>query len=197
MLAFPCNAFGGQEPGTWEEIQAFAKARNISFPIFPKVDVNGGQESPVFAFLKSSLPGAEGLLKVGSPVSGRGFFFFPDTQLAAGHKIRALMVPSQGEAEPQSCARGKPGHVGVMQHGPQGSSQHMQPRLHCDDGLPTALLGPCIQVTENPNKQPCTLCMSAGSDLSKNHPRAGQHGFPACQSRGGAWSMRPGAGVEP
>ena len=65
VLAFPCNAFGGQEPGSWEEIQAFAKARNISFPVFPKVEVNGDQESPVFAFLKSRLPGASGLLKVG------------------------------------------------------------------------------------------------------------------------------------
>ena len=89
MLAFPCNAFGGQEPGTWEEIQAFAKARNISFPVFPKVEVNGGQESPVFAFLKSSLPGAEGLLKVGSCC----FCDFFDSQLAADHRIWAMMLP--------------------------------------------------------------------------------------------------------
>ena len=90
MLAFPCNAFGGQEPGSWEEIQAFAKARNISFPIFPKVEVNGGQESPVFAFLKSSLPGAEGLLKVGSR-----FFrilFTASLPLSTGSGLRCCRV---------------------------------------------------------------------------------------------------------
>ena len=42
VLAFPCNQFGGQEPGTNEEITEFCKLNyNTNFPIFSKVDVKG------------------------------------------------------------------------------------------------------------------------------------------------------------
>ena len=60
MLAFPCNQFGFQEPGTNEQIAAFANKYSPLFDVFAKTSVNGGQTEPVFAFLKSQLPGSFG-----------------------------------------------------------------------------------------------------------------------------------------
>ncbi|XP_066322268.1 probable phospholipid hydroperoxide glutathione peroxidase [Miscanthus floridulus] len=55
ILAFPCNQFGGQEPGTNEEIVQFACTRfKAEYPIFDKVDVNGDNTAPIYKFLKSS-----------------------------------------------------------------------------------------------------------------------------------------------
>ncbi|KAH7690710.1 Phospholipid-hydroperoxide glutathione peroxidase protein [Dioscorea alata] len=55
ILAFPCNQFGGQEPGTNEEILQFACTRfKAEYPIFDKVDVNGSNAAPIYKFLKSS-----------------------------------------------------------------------------------------------------------------------------------------------
>ena len=54
ILDFPCNQFGEQAPGTIEEIQQFCKLNfNIKFPQFDKIDVNGANESPLFAYLKA------------------------------------------------------------------------------------------------------------------------------------------------
>lgn len=58
VLAFPCNQFGGQEPGTSDEIAEFCtRDYDISFPVFAKVDVNGSAAHPLFAFLKSQKSG--------------------------------------------------------------------------------------------------------------------------------------------
>ncbi|XP_050287766.1 phospholipid hydroperoxide glutathione peroxidase 1, chloroplastic-like isoform X5 [Quercus robur] len=58
ILAFPCNQFGGQEPGSNPEIKQFACTRfKAEFPIFDKVDVNGPSTAPVYQFLKSSAGG--------------------------------------------------------------------------------------------------------------------------------------------
>ncbi|MCO5603037.1 hypothetical protein L7F22_057180 [Adiantum nelumboides] len=55
ILAFPCNQFGGQEPGTNQEIKEFACSRfKAEYPIFDKVDVNGEKTAPLYKFLKSS-----------------------------------------------------------------------------------------------------------------------------------------------
>lgn len=54
VLAFPCNQFGHQEPGTAEEISQFCTERyDVSFPVFAKIDVNGASASPLFAYLKN------------------------------------------------------------------------------------------------------------------------------------------------
>ncbi|XP_038982711.1 probable phospholipid hydroperoxide glutathione peroxidase isoform X2 [Phoenix dactylifera] len=54
ILAFPCNQFGAQEPGTNEQILDFACTRfKAEYPIFDKVDVNGGNAAPIYKFLKS------------------------------------------------------------------------------------------------------------------------------------------------
>ena len=54
ILAFPCNQFGAQEPGTNDEIKSFCTEKyNITFPIFNKIDVNGPNEDPLYTFLKN------------------------------------------------------------------------------------------------------------------------------------------------
>ncbi|TYI13865.1 hypothetical protein ES332_A08G087700v1 [Gossypium tomentosum] len=54
ILAFPCNQFGGQEPGTNEQIQeATCSMFKAEFPIFDKVEVNGKNAAPLYKFLKS------------------------------------------------------------------------------------------------------------------------------------------------
>jgi len=52
VLGFPCNQFGGQEPGTPEEIQSFCSTRyGVTFPLFAKLEVNGAARDPLYAFL--------------------------------------------------------------------------------------------------------------------------------------------------
>ncbi|XP_002509790.2 probable phospholipid hydroperoxide glutathione peroxidase [Ricinus communis] len=61
ILAFPCNQFGSQEPGTNEQIMEFACTRfKAEYPIFDKVDVNGNNAAPIYKFLKSSKGGLFG-----------------------------------------------------------------------------------------------------------------------------------------
>jgi glutathione peroxidase len=61
VLGFPCNQFGGQEPGTEAEIGDFCeKNYGVSFPMFAKLDVNGDQAHPLFQHLKSEAPGVLG-----------------------------------------------------------------------------------------------------------------------------------------
>ncbi|OQS02466.1 glutathione peroxidase [Thraustotheca clavata] len=57
ILAFPCNQFGGQEPGSYEEILAFTQKYEVTFPIFQKIDVNGDNADPLFKYLKAELTG--------------------------------------------------------------------------------------------------------------------------------------------
>ncbi len=61
VLGFPCNQFGGQEPGDEVAIGEFCSTTyDVSFPMFAKVDVNGDATHPVFAFLKAGAPGILG-----------------------------------------------------------------------------------------------------------------------------------------
>ncbi len=61
VLAFPCNDFGGQEPGTNEEIQQFCDSRySVTFPLFDKITVKGPDKHPLYAELSgpdSPFPG--------------------------------------------------------------------------------------------------------------------------------------------
>jgi len=52
VLGFPCNQFGGQEPGSAKEILNFVAGYGVTFPLFEKVDVNGANTHPLFKFLK-------------------------------------------------------------------------------------------------------------------------------------------------
>ena len=61
ILAFPCNQFGAQEPGSNEEIKKFCDINfNVSFKIFDKINVNGSSASPLFKHLKNEAKGVMG-----------------------------------------------------------------------------------------------------------------------------------------
>jgi glutathione peroxidase len=61
VLGFPCNQFGGQDPGSDDEIGAFCqKNYGVTFPMFSKVDVNGPNELPLYTWLKSEKGGLLG-----------------------------------------------------------------------------------------------------------------------------------------
>ena len=61
VIAFPCNQFGGQEPGSAEEIESFCKVNfGVSFPLMAKIDVNGEHATPLYRWLKSQAPGVLG-----------------------------------------------------------------------------------------------------------------------------------------
>ncbi|KAG5940279.1 hypothetical protein E4U60_000559 [Claviceps pazoutovae] len=65
ILGFPCNQFGGQEPGSSDEIQNFCQINyGVSFPIMQKIDVNGDKASPLYEWLKAEQPGLMGLKRV-------------------------------------------------------------------------------------------------------------------------------------
>ena len=61
VLGFPCNQFGGQEPGDAKQIAEFCETRyEISFPLFGKIDVNGGNAHPLYNYLKREKSGLLG-----------------------------------------------------------------------------------------------------------------------------------------
>jgi glutathione peroxidase-type tryparedoxin peroxidase len=58
VLAFPCNQFGSQEPGTEAEITEFACSKfSADYPIMAKIDVNGNDEEPLYTFIKNAQRG--------------------------------------------------------------------------------------------------------------------------------------------
>ena len=58
VLDFPCNQFGNQAPGSYDDIHGYCTSRyNITFPQFAKINVNGPDASPLYVWLKSKKPG--------------------------------------------------------------------------------------------------------------------------------------------
>lgn len=54
VMGFPCNQFGSQEPGSAQEIRTFCtREYAVKFPMFAKIDVNGDETAPLYAFLKN------------------------------------------------------------------------------------------------------------------------------------------------
>lgn len=65
VLGFPCNQFGTQEPGTSQDISEFCKANyGVTFDMFEKIEVNGKDAAPLYAFLTSEKTGLEDSGKV-------------------------------------------------------------------------------------------------------------------------------------
>ena len=61
VLGFPCNQFGSQEPGDETEIKSFCQTRyDVTFPLFAKIEVNGGNTHPLYEWLKAEAPGLLG-----------------------------------------------------------------------------------------------------------------------------------------
>src|ERR1700727_2506978 len=55
VLGFPCNQFGGQEPGDARQIEQFCSSNYaVTFPMFAKIDVNGGNAHPLYQYLKNA-----------------------------------------------------------------------------------------------------------------------------------------------
>lgn len=65
VLGFPCDQFGHQEPGDAEEIRNFCSLNyDVSFPLYEKVEVNGGAAHPLWKWLKKEKPGLLGMQSV-------------------------------------------------------------------------------------------------------------------------------------
>ncbi|EHK98355.1 putative Peroxiredoxin HYR1 [Glarea lozoyensis 74030] len=65
ILGFPCNQFGGQEPGSDEEVQSFCQLNyGVTFPIMGKSDVNGDNANPLYEWLKKEQPGLLGMKRI-------------------------------------------------------------------------------------------------------------------------------------
>ena len=61
VLGFPCNQFGGQEPGSSEDIGAFCQRNyGVTFPMFEKIDVNGDDAHPLYQWLREEKGGLLG-----------------------------------------------------------------------------------------------------------------------------------------
>jgi glutathione peroxidase len=65
VLGFPCNQFGGQEPGSAAQIASFCERNyGVSFPLFAKIEVNGPHAHPLYQFLKKAKPGIFGTERI-------------------------------------------------------------------------------------------------------------------------------------
>ena len=85
ILDFPCNQFGNQAPGTEEEIHTFCSGRfGVTFPMYAKIDVNGENETELFAYLKAQ----------------KGFGGF-----APEHPLSALLNDMLGKADPDFASK--------------------------------------------------------------------------------------------
>lgn len=61
VLGFPCNQFGGQEPGTAAQIAEFCRSNyGVEFALFDKIDVNGAHTHPLWRWLKDQASGVLG-----------------------------------------------------------------------------------------------------------------------------------------
>jgi glutathione peroxidase len=61
VLAFPCNQFGAQEPGTDEEVLEFARSNyDVNFPMFSKIEVNGEGAAELYRYLREQAPNEDG-----------------------------------------------------------------------------------------------------------------------------------------
>ena len=85
ILDFPCNQFGNQAPGTEEEIHTFCTGRfGVTFPMYAKVEVNGENEEPLFAYLKEQ----------------KGFAgFVPE------HELSKILNDMLGQADPDFASK--------------------------------------------------------------------------------------------
>lgn len=103
ILGFPCNQFGGQEPGTEKEIgEGCLINYGVTFPMFSKIEVNGKNTHPIYVYLKDALPNIWGkkikwnftkfvIDKTGKPVKRFGSITTPE---AMEGFIKGLLPPT-------------------------------------------------------------------------------------------------------
>ncbi|MDQ3756510.1 MAG: glutathione peroxidase [Actinomycetota bacterium] len=94
VLGFPCNQFGGQEPGSAEEIETFCSmSYGVTFPLYEKLEVNGESRHPLYEEL-TAVPDAEG--KAGDVVwNFEKFLVSPDGEVVK--RFRPLVEPEAPE----------------------------------------------------------------------------------------------------
>jgi glutathione peroxidase len=94
VVGFPCNQFGGQEPGTAEEIATFCSTTyGVSFPLFEKIEVNGPGRHAIYASLTAT-PDADG--EAGDiQWNFEKFVIRPDGAVAA--RFRPMTTPDSPE----------------------------------------------------------------------------------------------------
>lgn len=96
VLGFPCNQFGGQEPGTNEQILEFARSRyDANFPLFTKVEVNGPGAHALYQWLKEQQPGDDGAADI--PWNFTKFLVAPDGRVVK--RFGPQVTPEEIEAE--------------------------------------------------------------------------------------------------
>ena len=99
ILAFPCNQFGGQEPGSDEEVLSFCSLNyDVKFDLFSKVQVNGDQAHPLFQYLKQEDPGLLG----SEGIKWNFTKFLVDRDGRVLKRFGSMTTPSQLESEIES-----------------------------------------------------------------------------------------------
>jgi glutathione peroxidase len=104
VLGFPCNQFGGQEPGSEGEIKTFCETRyGVTFPLFGKIDVNGPDRHPLYAFLTGAATAPDGpgdirwnFAKFLIDRQGKVVARFPPTTVPASDEIVAALEQQLG-----------------------------------------------------------------------------------------------------
>ncbi len=97
VLGFPANNFGGQEPGTNDEIAEFCSTNySVSFPMFAKISVVGEDRHPLYAELTSQAPNAEGD-KEGFRANLRGYGMTPTEDPDVLWNFEKFLVSREGE----------------------------------------------------------------------------------------------------
>ena len=92
VLGFPCNQFGGQEPGNADEIANFCSLTyDVSFPVLAKVEVNGANADPLYKYLKHEKPGLLGLESIK--------WNFTKFLVDAGGKVVSRHAPTEKPAD--------------------------------------------------------------------------------------------------
>ena len=112
MLGFPCNQFGGQEPGSNAEVKAFATAKGLKKVLFSKIDVNGPKAHPLYVKLKKEAGNKTLMSMLGEPkvlllrLPGRAcaelgpvYASEPETPACAWQSILAQAMTSSGTLE--------------------------------------------------------------------------------------------------
>jgi glutathione peroxidase len=96
VLGFPCNQFGGQDPGSNDEISSFCQLNyGVSFPMFGKVDVSGTLAHPLFEYLKHAAPGVFG----SESIKWNFTKFLVDQQGNVVHRYAPMTKPEDIDAD--------------------------------------------------------------------------------------------------
>jgi glutathione peroxidase len=95
VLAFPCNQFGHQEPGSDEDIKEFCEMNyGVEFPLFSKIEVNGDGAHPLYKFLKSEKGGL-----LGESIKWNFTKFLVDRQGKVVERYAPMTPPRRIEAD--------------------------------------------------------------------------------------------------